>query len=288
MKTIFFIAVTCLFCCSCSKLPQRDFFTLLPENSAAVCTIISSDNELSLTSCRKGQQFIVHIVDCSGQQENERRIEAVLVRRAYGSLWSRVKEESLEDCVSERTEKSLTLSIPADRLRHAGGPWDYSLRMVLHSPEENGKVLSELRLYSRCPAPGALRSNPDFFDRTYSRNTKQLKLLQEAASRCHSMRFMSMDFHSDERIDRRFNTEEHAELCRLISRMRPVRTQLATMNPAGVSVLQILDGQGKPLHELSLSSVAAAHEVSPENVAIMCRFSLSDEDAASWYKLFRF
>ena len=287
LKKLCIISACTTLLSACSQLPQRDFFTLLPEDSTEVCTISTAGKTLRLTSCRKGEQFIIHVTDCSALQEREHGIEAVLVRQAYGSLWGREAVESLENCVSEKKENSLMLSIPAERLRHDGDPWDYSLRLVLHSPDGNGEVVVEYRLYSRCPAPGVLRSNPDLFDRTFSRNHKRLQTLRAAAARCHSARLLTEDFHSKEKIDRLFNAEETSELCRLITRMRPVCTQRAMVNPAGVYSLRLLDAQGKLLEEFAPNVVSPAGTVSPENVALMRCFVLSDADADRWYHLLR-
>ncbi len=272
---------------ACSSLPERDFFSLLPEKANSHSTTILWHNDfnanLSWSFYRKAQHAIVDIQCAPELRSKGYRLVPMLARRAYGSLWGRTHEESLSNCLSHNTADRLKLCIPAARLRHSGGPWDYQLRFNMLSPD--GKILPgpSIRLNDTCPEPGALRHNPDFFDSTYSRNSENLQQLQQAAAHCTDIRIQAVDFHSGHKVNKLTSKEDCRTLCRLISHMQPIQTQFAMVNPAGTCTLHLLGSNGEELATIGAYTVAAADEVSPESVALMKRYCLSNEGADTWF-----
>ncbi|MBQ7022354.1 MAG: hypothetical protein IJN29_02160 [Akkermansia sp.] len=276
---------------ACTSLPQWDFFALLPTKGQSSTTTLHPHPDykplLSYTFYREGQNAIVGITYGPDFHSRGYRVVPELVRRAYGSLWGRTRTESLADCATGSAEDALRLCIPAERLRHSGGPWDYTLRLNLLSPE--GKILRHIdaRLNDECPEPGALSHNPDLFDRTYSRNSRSLQHLQQAAARCAAVRLLSQDFLSDKEVNKLLSRETGSTLCRLIARMQPVHTQIMTVTPSGTCTLHLLDTHGAELAEISVYDVTAAENISPENVGKQKRYKLSNDDAATWFHLIK-
>lgn len=206
-----------------------------------------------------------------------------LVRHAYHSLWDCEHTEPLEYLTTHTAPGHLQLTLYAEQLTY--GPWDYSLRLQLISPDGTPYVTTEHRLCDCYPEPGALRSNP-IGARTYHHNSTALKKLQQAVPRCTTARLIRCDFHTGKRTERPLSATDTAEICRLILSLRPVRTQLATINPAESATLQLLATDGTLLTELNLFDVAVPTQVSPENVAFMRRYALpGSNEAEIWYRL---
>lgn len=163
--------------------------------------------------------------------------------------------------------------------RKDGGPYDYSVRLTLS--HKNGKEIdsSNWRLTSHIPEPGA--------DTYYEEeNRDSLLKLQAAAERCTTMRLV-MIYHKDgiKDIPLPLSETDVKELCRLIGRMRPVKSHLHEVIPILNMELTLLDSQGKELCTMDPHDVAKEAHVSPENAADMSGYALSNEDATTWYTI---
>lgn len=286
---ILFLLAGGLLLCSCNSLPQRDFFAQLPLKSQSATTTLHPHPDykplLSYSFYREGQHAIVDITYGPDFRSKGYQLVPLLKRRAYGSLWGHSRTESVADCAGTPSPGTLRLCIPAERLRHSGGPWDYTLCLDLLTPDGETEQYIEARLYDECPEPGALRHNPALFDRTYSRNSQNLQRLQQAAARCSAVRVRSEDFHTGKTTETLLSTADAATIRHLIGRMQPVHTQILIANPSGSCTLQLLDANGEKLDELSVYSVARADKISPENVGRQKLYKLSNEDADVWYHL---
>lgn len=211
------------------------------------------------------------------------KLVPVLVRRDYHSLWGGEHTEALEYLTTHTAPGQLQLTFYAEQLTY--GPRDYSLHLQLLAPNGTPYATTEHRLRDSYPEPGALRSNP-IGARTYHHNRTALEKLRQAAQHCTTARLVRCDFHTGKRTERTLSATDTAKLCRLILSLRPVRTQLAGINPAESATLQLLATDGTLLAELNLFDVAAPSQVSPENVAFMRRYTLlSTADAEIWYGL---
>lgn len=162
-----------------------------------------------------------------------------------------------------------------------GGPYDYRVEFTLLAPD--GKVLDSRndRLNSRMPGPG--------WDASYEKeNQRDLKKLQAAAEKCASMR-LQMTYHYEIMVDTPvelpLNASDTAELRKLIGRMRPVRTYVHEVIPGYMLQLVLLDAEGKELATMDPFDVTKEQHVSPENLAHLSSFALSNDDAASWFRI---
>lgn len=211
------------------------------------------------------------------------KLHPILVRRDYHSLWGCEHTESLEYVTGHIAPGQLQLTLYAEQLTY--GPWDYSLRLQLLTPDGTPYVTTEKRLCDSYPAPGALSSNP-IGARTYHHNSTALEKLRQALPHCSTIRLIRCDFYTDKRTERTLSATDTAEIRRLLLSMRPVRTQLATVTPVESACLQLLAADGTLLAELNIFDVAAPTQVSPENVAFMRRYALlSTANAEIWYRL---
>lgn len=211
------------------------------------------------------------------------KLRPILVRRDYHSLWGGEHAEPLEYLASYPAPGQLQLTLYAEQLTY--GPWDYSLRLQLLTPDGTPYVTTEHRLCDSYPEPGALRSNP-IGARTYHRNRTNLEKLRQALPHCSTIRLIRCDFYTDKRTERTLSATDTAEIRRLLRSMRPVRTQLATVTPVESACLQLLAADGTLLAELNIFDVAAPTQVNPENVAFMRCYALtSTSDAEIWYRL---
>lgn len=276
---------------ACTSLPQRDSFALLPKKAESGSTTIHPSPEykplLTYTIYREAQAAIVEIQYEPLFISKGYQLSPLLVRKAYGSLWGTTRTESLEAYIEPPSPQTLRIRIPAELLRHSDGPWDYSLRLDLHTADGKTAQRIETRLNDDCPEPGALHSNPDLFDRTYSRNREELRELQQAAARCTNMELRKENFYNCTIHIRRLSKEDCATLCRIISRMQPVHTKLALVHPGIVCTLKLSGEDGREPVELPISHVAAPTQVSPENVALQKHYSISAEDAETWFNIIK-
>ena len=162
-----------------------------------------------------------------------------------------------------------------------GGPYDY--RVVFTLLAANGKVLERRddRLEHFIPGPGWEASFEE-------ENQKELKELQQAATRCASMR-LQMTYHwrimTDTPVELPLNASDIEKLRDLIGRMRPVKTYLHEALPAYHLQLVLLDAQGNKLATVNPYDVVSEQHVSPENLAALSSFALSNEDAATWFRI---
>ncbi len=275
---------------ACCSLPERDFFALLPAKEAQSSASIMSFGEqmatVTHTLHRKGQHLLIKL------QYNPPapgyKLTPELVRQAYGSLVSRDYTESLTPYITHDTDKTMQLRLPASCFRHSGGPWDYSLRLNFTAADSSPSKQAHhtVRLYSACPEPGALRSNPYFFDKTYPSNKKSLQELQQAALNCASIRLFTHHFHTGRKTAHSFSPADVNTLRGIIARLQPVSTRHAMINPTSTSELQLLNADGKVIYNLSPRSIASARMVSPENVAMMGRYMLHHQDESTWKAIF--
>ena len=277
-----------LFQAACNSLPERDFFSLLPDktDSSRGDIMWFGDQTAAVmhTIRREGKYCLIKL------QYNPPapgyKLTPELVRQAYGSLVDRDYAESLTPYVTHTTNKTMKLRLPASCFRHSGGPWDYSLRLHFTSADGKQQANHIMRLYSDCPEPGALHGNPTFFDKTYSRNKKSLRTLQQAAHNCASIRLYTHQFHTGKKTTHYFSPADENTLRSLIPRLQPVSTRFAMIKPSGTSELQLLDADGKVIFSMSPRSVVTAKEVSPENVAMMASYVLHPQDESSWKAIF--
>ena len=268
---------------ACSSLPERDFFTLLPENSSStISTTWFGQQTVSVTRSlhRKGQHC--NIVLQYEPPHPGYKLKPELLRQAYGSLIGREHTEPLAPFITGSSEKTMQLTVPATCFRHSGGPWDYSLRLNFTSPDGTVHTVHDVRLYSDCPEPGALRNNPHFFDKTYDRNKESLEKLQQAALTCCTMRLFTHDFHSGKKSTQTISPTDVAALRHIIAHLQPVSTRHALINWAAISKLQLLNADGTVIGELPTARIASPHEVSPENVALMGYYMLQPQDESTW------
>lgn len=162
-----------------------------------------------------------------------------------------------------------------------GGPYDY--RVVFTLLGADGKVLGSRddRLDFFTPGPGWKA----FFEKE---NQAELKKLQQAATRCTSMR-LQMTSHFARRdgtpVALPLHQADMEKLRQLISRMRPVCTHLHEAIYGYHLQLVLLDARGKELASMDPFDVAREQHVSPENLADLSSFALSNEDAAAWYSI---
>ena len=270
---------------ACSSLPERDFFGLLPNRSTISIMWFGEQTATVTHTLRREEQHCIIELEYKAPTPDY-KLEPELVRQAYGSLISSEHTESLAPFITGSTEKTMQLTIPATYFRHSGGPWDYSLRLNFTSPNGTEHASHDIRLYSDCPEPGALHSNPNFFDTTYANNKKSLQELQRAALACSSMRLYTHCFHSGKKSTHTISPADVTDLRSMIANLQPVHTKLALCNPAGIVELQLLSSDGKVIYELPTRQIVSPHEVSPENVAFMGSYVLHPQDESTWNAIF--
>ena len=277
---------TCLLLLTaCSSLPERDFFTLLTNRSTISIMWFGEQTATVTHNLRREKQHCIIELEYKAPTPGY-KLEPVMVRQAYGSLINSEHSESLAPFITACTEKTMQLTVPATYFRHGGGPWDYSLRLNFTSPDGTTHASHDMRLNSDCPEPGALRSNPNFFDTTYDNNKKNLQELQRATLACSSMRLYTHCFHSGEKSTHTISPSDVATLRNVIARLQPVHTKLASINPAGTVELQMVNSDGKVIYELPTRSIILPNEVSPENVAFMGFYMLNPQDESTWNTIF--
>ncbi len=270
---------------ACSSLPERDFFGLLPNRSTISIMWFGEQTTTVTHTLRREEQHCIIELEYKAPTPDY-KLEPELVRQAYGSLISSEHTESLAPFITGSTEKTMQLTIPATYFRHSGGPWDYSLRLNFNSSDGTAHTTHDIRLYSDCPEPGALRHNPNFFDTTYDNTKKSLQELQRAAQACSSMRLYTHRFHTGKKSTHTISPADTATLRSMIAHLQPVHTKLALSNPAGTVELQLLSSDGKVIYELPTRSIVSPHEVSPENVALMGCYMLQPQDESTWNSIF--
>ena len=163
-----------------------------------------------------------------------------------------------------------------------GGPYDYRVVFTLLSADGKALECRYDRLEHSIPGPG--------WEASYEveENQKELKKLQQAATRCAGMR-LQMTYHwrimTDAPVELPLNTQDIETLRNLIKRMRPVKTYVHEVLPAYQLQLLLHDAQGNKLATMDPYDVVSEEDVSPENLADLSTFALSAEDVAAWFRI---
>lgn len=168
--------------------------------------------------------------------------------------------------------------LTANDFRTDGGPYDYSVSFALR--DAKGKELDrrDARLSYHIPGPGWEASHE-------KENRESLQKLQDAAERCSAMRLV-LTYHEQgiygTEVELPLSGKDMEELRRLIGRMRPIKTHLHEIIPLYHTELLLLNADGQELERMSPSDVTSEKYVSPENLANLSSYALSNEDAATW------
>ncbi len=186
---------------------------------------------------------------------------------------------------SVHTAGTQRFTLSEQDFRKNDGPYDYSIHFSLCNKSGKEVAHQDIRLNDNIPGPGW----PSFYEQE---NREQLSKLQEAAKYCKNMRLLLVYHHDAPAISHTTPTElplsreDTARLRELILRMRPLKTYLHEVIPAWNIELLLLGENGEELADISPSDVTAARYVSPEGLADMSSYSLSNEDAAAWFAIF--
>lgn len=162
-----------------------------------------------------------------------------------------------------------------------GGPYDYRVVFTLLSADGKALDSRDNRLDHFVPGPGWEAS----FEKE---NQEELQKLQQAATRCAHMR-LQMIYHiyrsDDSPVELPLHQADMEKLRHLIGRMRPVCTHLHEAMYGYHLQLVMLDAEGKELASMDPYDVTREQHVSPENLADLSSFALSNDDADTWFNI---
>lgn len=279
LKNTFTLCIAALLVLNGCGIARPDTRPALPEGIAHSAGIMPlSGSWVSYAHYVSGETCCLEVQPDSKNLPKGRTLELHLCGTPYstasGSKWQ-------QPIATIDKPGKYIYSLHKSDFRKSGGPYDYSVIYTLR--DTNGKELDSChdRLSDHIPGPG--------WEAYYEKeNRERLQQLQSAAERCATMRLV-LTYH-EQGI---YNTEvllplhenDAQELRRLIGRMRPIKTHLHEVYPLLHTELILLDAAGKELVRMDPSDVVSEKYVSPEDLADLSCYALSNEDAATWQRI---
>ena len=276
-RTLLALAASALMATACTHA-QTDILPALPpdEQHATSAGIPLGESWLHLEYYRSGDSCRLNVEADKKLLPTGHQLELQLCGTPYSTASGKEWFAPIATITKPGTYR---FKLSEQDFRKNGGPYDYNVRLTLS--HNNGKKIDsrDCRLTEHIPAPGA-----DIYYEQENRDS--LLKLQAAAERCASMRLV-MIYHMDciKDVPLPLSGTDTKELCRLIGRMRPVKSHLHEVIPILNMELTLLDSQGKELCTMDPFDITAEKHVSPENAADMASYALSNEDAATWYSI---
>lgn len=260
--------------------PQSNIIPTLPadRNHAPHALIPIGDGWLGFVHHRSGDSYLLEL-DCDRRLlPAGYRLDVQLIgtpyRTASGSQWQ-------QQLGSISTTGIHRFTLSESDFRKNGGPYDYSVSFTLRRADGKEVDTRDTRLNNHIPGP----HYPTCYEQE---NRETLHQLQQAAEQCHEMKLMLHYHHSfmlDTPMELPLSAADSVVLRSLIARMKPVKTHLHEVLPAFGIDLQLLGADGKELASFDPFDVTAARYVSPEGAADMNSYTLSNEDAATWFSI---
>ncbi len=279
LRPLLTMTATIVMAASCS-LAHPSILPLLPpdDQHATSASIPLGDSWLTLMYHRDGDSCLITVEADRDLLSGAQQLELLLSGKPYSTAAGKTWQQPLSSISKPGTYR---LRLSEQDFRKNGGPYDYSIHLILR--RANGQEADRIthRLTDHIPGPGY---------KTYyeKENRESLLKLQEAANHCATMR-LAMTYHDDGIYDSKvplpLSQADIAELRRLIGRMRAVKTHLHEVIPYLHMELTLLDAQGKELGTMNPHDVTREAYVSPENAADMNSYALSNDDATAWYAI---
>lgn len=277
-------ALLCQLACTQAQQQTAIIPTLPQSRQYAPHTVMPlGDAWVGFVHHRNGDTYSLEIALDRDELPAGHSVELQLIGTPYSTASGNKWAQSIGRVHSVGTHR-FTLS--EQDFRKNGGPYDYSIHFSLCNKSGKEVAQQDMRLNNNIPGPGW----PSYHEQE---NSEQLSKLQEAAKQCKSMRLLLVYHHeAPAAISHTTPTvlplirEDIARLRELIFRMQPVKTYLHHVTYAYNLELHLLGENGEKLAVISPSDVTAARYVSPEGVADMSSYSLSNEDAAAWFAIF--
>lgn len=260
--------------------PQSDIIPTLPADRrhAPHALIPIGDGWLGFVHHRSGDSYLLEL-DCDRKLlPAGHRLDVQLIGTPYstanGSKWQ-------HQLGSITTTGIHQFTLSESDFRKNGGPYDYRVSFTLRQTGGKEVDTRDTRLTDHMPGPGY----PTWYEQE---NRESLHQLQQAAEQCHKMKLLLRYHHNfmiDSPMELPLSTADSEVLRSLIARMKPVKTHLHEVIPAFGIDLQLLGADGKELANFDPFDVTAARHVSPEGAADMSSYTLSNEDAATWFSI---
>ncbi|MBQ7022353.1 MAG: hypothetical protein IJN29_02155 [Akkermansia sp.] len=278
-KNTFTLCIPALLALSGCGIARPDTPPALPEGIAHAAGIMPlSDSWVSCAHYLSGENCCLEVKLDSEDLPRGRTLELQLCGTPYstasGSKWQ-------QPIASISKPGKYIYSLSKNDFRKSGGPYDYSVIYTLR--DSKGKELDSQhdRLSDFIPGPG--------WEAYYEKeNRERLQQLQSAAERCATMRLV-LTYHEQgiygTEVALPLHGDDAEELRRLIGRMRPIKTHLHEIIPLWHTELILLNADGRELERMDPSDVVGEKYVSPEDLASLSCYALSNEDAATWKRI---